>query len=1548
MSRRLDPVSVADELESSYRRYLETTFYFKDPDLRASFREALRSGHLMKGPYLEATPVFRRGATPRSLFPEFLGEQPHESFLAAMDPDRPLYSHQEQAVRSVFGERRNVVVATGTASGKTEAFLLPILLHLYSEFQAQELGPGTRALILYPMNALANDQRERLGAICRHLAEAGSPFRFTFGQYIGETPQDESDARRHAEEHMAARLPGELVLRSEIREQPPHILLTNYSMLEYLLIRPQDSPLFDAGRARWWTFLVLDEAHQYRGAKGIEMGMLLRRLKRRLREGGRAGPFRCIATSATLTRDEGDKQAVAEFASNLFDEPFEARDVVLGETVPIEEPTALALNASDYSILTQALRTDCAEGLPAVASRLNLQLDASLPTPDQTGHILRLDRRSAELRRRTTGEPQEVSRLAREVFPEVPRDQQVSSLVGLVELLCMSREPASGARLLSARYHVFLRSLEGAFLSYVPADHKFRVLLEPHDTGDASTLFELALCRECGQHYLVGRVEAGNLREAIRDPGDPDFGATFFRLLGQDERNAVKKRHTRRSLWDLCPQCGAICEAGKAAEGALCPHRHTVLVERQERTSDREDQMPQCTACGYHGPDPVREVIHGTDGPHAVICTALRRTLPPGREKILAFADSRQEAAFFAWYLEHSYRSILERSLILQAALDLFPHAPDGLCLRDMALGLRDLYRAKGVAAHTASDLSLLRDAWVGIYREFLTDERRISLEGVGALRWSLKWPANLRMPPSLLSPPLSLDDQEAHQLVETLLDFVRSDRAVELRPPPGVAVNWHDLQLDARQTRVRIGPPRKSRNVRSWDGKTGRRAQFLAKLLRARGIHEAKATTDAVRILREVWEALRDADESTPSGERILLTVGDGRRLNPDWWRAAPLAPRDLLYQCDTCASLQPTAVGGLCRRHGCPGKVCARTVAQLEENHYRTLYQADLGADLRAEEHTAQIDRERARELQREFKAGRIDVLSSSTTFELGVDLGDLDTIFLRNVPPEPFNYAQRVGRAGRRSNYPGFAVTYCRRTPHDLYHFGHPTRILRGRIAPPVVSLSNERIILRHMVAHTLSSFFRENPGRFDCVEHLLADLADPTALRDFALFLRSRHDELEESLHAITPPPMRSNVGLSDDTWIEKLAGPTSRFADVQQEAASDFGAIQRFKETCVEREDYRSAQWAQARASTMAKEDVLSFLSRKATIPKYGFPVDVVELDTHRTHQGTEASEVLLQRDLAIAIAEFAPGSAVVANKRVWKSYGLKTVVGEEWPRRAYVRCPHHNLFACWDLSEEPVEPCCASAVQGQYIWPRFGFVTDRSKPTQPRRRPARQFTTRPYFVRLLSSPSQYTTHRRRLELTKASPALMVVICEGPRGAGFYICPVCGAGFTARKGPPHETPWGQPCHGCLERTALGHEFVTDVVQLEVALQPRGSRGESVWWAYSLAYALLEGAAEVMEAPAADLNATVAYAGTDTALPPVVLYDNVPGGAGLVARLEDPDMLTACLEAALQRVSGQCGCPEEESCYRCLRSYRNQFAHQHLRRGYAKAAIQAILD
>lgn len=1521
-SRRhsMDHIELSRQVEERYRRYLKTTFYFKDSQLRASFEDALKAGRLSKGPYLEATPVFKHGQTPRALFQTLLGSVPDEGFLKAVNGDRHLYRHQEEAIRGVF-KGSNVIVATGTGSGKTEAFLYPILLHLYQEFIEGSLCPGVRALILYPMNALANDQRERLEKICKQLKDANSPFRFSFGQYIGETPEDENDAKRHARDHMANRSPGESVLRSEMRSAPPHILFTNYSMLEYLLLHPDDSPLFDHGMARWWTFLVLDEAHQYRGSRGMEMAMLLRRLKQRLKEGGRSKPFRCIATSATLMGAEDDKAAVAGFASELFGEKFGQDGVILGETRPIPEPGPDRLHPGDY-------------------------------------RLLQLDRRAAHLRNLITGKPVEVREVANQIFDDLPDGERVPALVELVELLVRAKDPGADAPLLSARYHLLLRSLEGAFVSYWP---RKEVFLERKAMGEGHTSFEVALCRECGQHYLVGRIKDGKLVEAIRDPGDLKFGATFFRPLEdrEDGEEAVEEDHPlkkgKKEFFRLCVRCGEISKSE-----LKCGHDSVIQVVKEPppEDEDRPDQLARCGVCGYHaaGHDPVREVVYGADGPHAVIATTLYQEIPNERKKVLAFADGRQEAAFFAWYLESSYKDVLSRNLLLKATQKLGPYTSEGLSLRELAIGLRDLFKEKGVYPSAHGDLELRREAWLNLYREFLTDEPRISLEGVGLVRWAVRWPGWFRIPEIFMRPPWSLTAQEAGDLAFILLDSMRSNKGVELRTEDGVSVLWNDLGLQAAQTRVRIGAADKGVRVwegtRVWDGKTGRRTHFLAKLLmRMReDLSEQEAVAQAMATLREVWDAIQRGDEHVPSShERLLISVDDARRLNPDWWRLHLIKDDSPLFQCDTCGRLQTVSVRGVCSRHRCPGRLKQVDRKDLEANHYRLLYEDNLPGKMRVEEHTAQLDKEKALEFQKEFREGRIHVLSCSTTFELGVDLGDLDIIFLRNVPPEAFNYAQRVGRAGRRKGYPGFAITYCRRGPHDLYHFSEPQRMLSGKVRPPALNLRNEKIITRHIAATALSAFFRAFPQRFRTVEGLFADLVRPSGVSNFVVFLRENQAQIEETLRAVVPPDMAVQVGLADGTWIDKIAGDESRFSLAEAEVSSDYRSVADLKVTAAGRDDFETARWARARVKTIAEEEALSFLSRKAVIPKYGFPVDVVELDTQRTKQGQEAFEVSLQRDLSIAISEFAPTSKVIANKKEWTSYGLKRVAEKEWDRWWYARCAIHNRFERrpWRDEKQPpqFQECCERMVITQYVDPKFGFVTNLQKPEEPKRRPARVFTTRPYFAGFRDREGGKINFGV-VSLTTVSPGYMVILCEGRRGEGFYVCGQCGAGFRKRE-KTHKTPSGQYCNGTLNQVSLGHEFVTDVLQLHFQ-QPLEEEMDPVWFAFSLAYALVEGAAEVLEVPSTDLNATVAYGDEQYPAPPIILYDTVPGGAGLVARLEGKESLRACLEAAQKRVSGNCGCDEDTSCYGCLRSYRNQFAHQHLKRGPVMHYLERILS
>lgn len=1554
----MNSYSLAQKVEAKYLQYLKTMFYFKDTGLRKSFEDALDAGRLSNGPYLEATPVFKRAKKPSELFAEILGFEPEQSFLKAVDGERPLYCHQEEAIRSTALDK-NVIIATGTGSGKTEAFLFPILLHLYKEFKIGKLGHGVRALILYPMNALAFDQRERLGKICARLEEFNSDFRFTFGQYVGDTPDDRNDRQRNAREALENRLSGELVLREEMRSQPPHILLTNYSMLEFMLLRPKDTPLFDNGNAQWWKFIVLDEAHQYRGTKGMEMGMLLRRLKQRLYEGGRQNEFLCIATSATLSSDTKDKRPVAQFAQDLFGEPFEPEHIITGEYEKLVGGHEETLTPADYKQIESTRFIPVSElqkALSSITSKLGVDLPQLRGWREAIYIILQKDARATKLREQVTGKAIKIDKLVQDIFPVLKSDdEKIESLIRLVQLLVSAESPVNGSPLLTARFHFFLRSLEGAYLSLADRNSNelnpsavAKILLDRTSVQQGHAFFEIALCRECGQHYFVGKLLNGKLQEAIRDPGDVDFGANFFRPIDAAllEQNEVDEFNAN-SLYQLCLICAAL---SRHPVRPACNHGTIVYVEQQEPARNQPDQVSKCSACGYQAADPVREIVHGSDGPNAVIATALVQNLPVEKKKVLAFADSRQQAAFFAWYLDDSYQSILSRALILHALKRLSPTGP--ISFNELASALSRIYEEHHLFPETMGEIDRKSTVWQQIYSEFLTEETNQSLEGVGLVRYTMKWPSWLDIGNCLNDSPLNLSELEKYIALETLLNFVRMDKAVELKLPRLVNLNWNDLGLFSPQMTVRIGEPQNQRNVRvrSWDGEKGRRARWLARIFENAGIAKPTARDSAVTALRAIWQVVSETDRKAASQhERIFYEVSDAKRLNPDWWRIQLVENDDAVYQCLACGRLQHTSMKSICNRSNCRGKLIATKLAELEPNHYRILYTELKPERLRVEEHTAQLAKAIAREYQRDFRENKIQVLSCSTTFELGVDLGDLDTVFLRNVPPESFNYTQRVGRAGRRPGNIGFAITYCRRNAHDLYHFDEPERMISGKVKPPTISKNNQKIITRHLTAAALSFFFRKFPHRFDCVESFFVDLYNPSASKDFRAFLEKDGGKVLSSLKSIVNTNQQDGLGLNDNTWIERLASAALYGAEARVNA--DFKTVKNFESESSKLGNHLQADWAKKRANTIAKEDILTFLSRTVVIPKYGFPVDVVELDTQHTNGAFESDTVTLERDLSIAIAEFAPTSKLVANKFEWKSHALKKVAEKEWSRWYYARCGTHHRFERWQVGESSIfTKCCNHMTTRQYVVPQFGFQTKRERPHKPLRKTERIFSTRPYFVGFKSEKQQIIKHGV-IELTKTSPGEMVVLCEGYKGQGFYICPRCGTGFREltrselEKG--HEDSLGRLCTYRPERfLTLGHDFVTDVMKMTFN-KPYTDNIEPQWFAFTLAYAILEGASKVLDVPPNELNVTVYAYDLQGVAPSIILYDNVPGGAGLVARLEVKEMLTACIMTALDRVDGRCGCAPDTTCYGCLRNYRNQFAHPYLQRGCIYSYLLELL-
>ena len=435
----LDPLETTDAIREAYWRYLNTTFRPADPDLARDFAVQLGQAYrLTRGPILQAHAPYVAGLSLRSLVKERVL---HPKLLQldelAFPVDRPLYLHQEQAIRKIVAGR-NVAIATGTGSGKTEAFIVPIVNSLLHESDRGTLNqPGVRALLLYPMNALANDQMTRLAVFLRRFPE------ITFGRYVGDTERNYQAAldiyrRRFRRDP----LPNEMIDRQRMQETPPHILLTNYAMLEYLLLRPADSRFFDGVTGRHWRFVVLDEVHVYDGAKGAELAMLLRRVRDRV-NGSTRGELACIGTSATLGRAHLGRRRAIGFMSALFDETFEWEDET-PERQDLVEPRQRALETSTGTWVASAdlicrARDERRLGAdPETIAKYLPPLVHGTSATDFSSLLFQAfahEAHVAVLQRQLSGSSQSLDALAAVVFPEVDDERsRHRALVALVEV----------------------------------------------------------------------------------------------------------------------------------------------------------------------------------------------------------------------------------------------------------------------------------------------------------------------------------------------------------------------------------------------------------------------------------------------------------------------------------------------------------------------------------------------------------------------------------------------------------------------------------------------------------------------------------------------------------------------------------------------------------------------------------------------------------------------------------------------------------------------------------------------------------------------------------------------------------------------------------------------------------------------------------------------------------------------------------------------------------------------------------------------------------
>lgn len=1064
-------------ISEEYAHYVAGFVEIRDSKIRELVDDAFRRGALWPDALLQLNPAFEFGASIDALIANgTLHEGCRAIFRRKPAPqldDGPiaLYQHQVEGILAAR-EGRNYVLTTGTGSGKSLSYIVPIV----DQVLRNGPGRGVQAIIVYPMNALANSQEKELEKFLRH-GFASPPVNVRV--YTGQQERAEKD---------------------DVRTQRPDILLTNYVMLELMLTRPEEAPLIES--ARDLRFLVLDELHTYRGRQGADVAMLVRRVRERCGQ----QHLRVIGTSATLAADgtwEDQQREVARVASQIFGATVAPRDVI-GETLrPVtggdEDPTPETLRVCvDRGSVPEDVEAFCGYPLAAWVER-RIGLD-----PPRAGETRR---------RRATPKPL-VSRTA--TNPTAGLVGMLSAETGLDPVRCKEMLSCTLARgtmlqlpngrpVFALRLHQFVARGEAVYASPEPSGQRALSLQKQvfvPGSDRSRTLLPLAFCRECGQEYYVVRKVTEQARTSLiprevdeRDPSDQASDGYLYLSTEnpwRDDPGSLEeslpeawieerrgKTVVRREHADKLPVRVLIASdgslgAGHPAHFFPAPFRFCLQCGVEYGTNTKD--FSKLATLGSEGRSTATTILTLS----TLRALARDPDVPPRMRKILSFTDNRQDASLQAGHFNDFVEVTMVRTALARSLRD----HPEGLdyntlvpvVFEAMALPF-DAYAAAPDAGYTAredTERAMRLALEYRLYRDLKHAWRLTApnLEQTGHLRIEYGDLAVVcRDRDAWLSCHHALADASPEcreKVCALVLDALRRTLCVRV---DALTRDRQDTYVNATQAHLneawRLEDYWKLEQgsialARGREKKEARGKQFVH--LTSRGL--------IGRVLRRkdylgaTSPAMKPDDVQQVITDIFKVLAGPVKILNSVQLGKAP--SDDKGYQ--IAASKMRWLPGDGTARHD-PTRVLRLSSEGPRVNPYfRGLYDSDVRdfATFEAREHTAQVPNDLRKERERRFTEASLAVMFCSPTMELGVDIAELNVVNLRNVPPTPANYAQRSGRAGR-SGRPALVTTYCAAgSPHDRYFFRRPERMVAGAVRPPAIDLQNEDLLRAHVHA------------------------------------------------------------------------------------------------------------------------------------------------------------------------------------------------------------------------------------------------------------------------------------------------------------------------------------------------------------------------------------------------------------------------------------------------------------------------------------------------